>query len=85
MKHYAGWYVLGLRAGRVLAIVAGPVQDRAKAESLNTEAARKLASARYGTQEGDTFMVGWLALPQALPGAFNAELWLKGEFQEYDA
>lgn len=64
--------------------MAGPVQDRVKAESL-LAGAQALATARYGLEEGDKPLVGWLALPEPLPGVFNEALWLKGEWQEYDA
>jgi hypothetical protein len=84
VKHYAGWYALGSRQGRVLALLAGPVQDRARAEAL-LEPAAGHARARYGVSEGDGFTVGWIALPTACQGVFNDALWVKGEFQEYDA
>ena len=86
MKLYAGWYIVGMRHERILALVAGPVQDRARAEALIANAA-PVARARWTEppEEGDTFMVAWLALPAPVPGPCNAALWVTGEFQEYDA
>lgn len=84
MKLYAGWYVVGLRLDRVLALVAGPVQSRERAEGL---LAGSSASAEriWSLDAGDSFAVAWLAYPKPLPGAANEHLWLKPEFQEYDA
>lgn len=84
MKLYAGWYVVGLRLDRVLAIVAGPVQSRERADGL-LATFRPVAESVWTVQPGDTFHVAWLAFPKPLPGAANAHLWLQPEFQEYEA
>lgn len=84
MKLYAGWYVVGFRKARVLSAVAGPIQDRGKAETLlapASEAARR----EFDVEDGDTFAVAWIAFPEPLHGVCNALLWLQPEFQEYDA
>lgn len=84
MKLYAGWYVVGLRDDRILALVAGPVQSRERMEaSLATFSAS--AAQLWTVKAGDTFHVAWLAFPKPLPGAANKALWVNPEFQEYDA
>jgi hypothetical protein len=84
MKLYAGWYVVGERGGDTLALIAGPVQSRERAEALQP-GAQAHARVHFALADGDTFAVAWLAFPRALAGRCNVALWVNPEFQEYDA
>lgn len=83
MKLHAGWYVVGERGGRVLAVIAGPVQARDRAEALLPGASAAAAGA-FTLDGTETFAVAWIAYPSPLVGACNAQLWVNPEFQEYD-
>jgi len=77
---FGGWYVLGFRRdGAVLAVVAGPWQDRGKAQQM-LPAAQKAALARFSIRDTDTFTVGQLYVPEKTPGKCNAELWVNPEW-----
>lgn len=84
MKLFAGWYVVGERAGDTLALVAGPVGARDRAEALLGPASRT-ATLAFALEAGDNFAVAWLAFPRPLAGRCNVALWVNPEFQEYDA
>jgi hypothetical protein len=81
---YGGWYVAALsQNGRALALIAGPVQDRAKAEML-LEPAHKVAEGKFTNIAGTRYMPALLAFPDRVPGCENAALWVTPSYVEYN-
>lgn len=79
---FGGWYVVGIREdGAVIALIAGPWQDRSKAESL-FPAAQKAADGQFSLRAGDTYGIAYIALPAAVPGKCNVQLWVTAEWTE---
>ena len=84
MTLLGGYYVVGMRYKRVLAIIAGPFKSRARANAI-CEAASKSAASRFQSMRTeDTFGVAFLALPWAIPGSENGQLWITPEYREHE-
>jgi len=80
---YGGWYAVAMSANhRAIAIIAGPVQDRTKAEAL-LEPARAASVGRFNGMDGAIFLPALLAFPDRVPGCENAALWVNPEYAEY--
>lgn len=73
---FGGWYVAGMRVGRVLAPVYGPTATR---EPLlpYVDKARAAVTGKWAIKDKDEFTLIFLLSPTLILGVANDQTWLK--------